>query len=98
MGRKGEREGEKHQCVLASHMPPSGDLANKPGMCPDWESNQQPLVHRPAPNPWSHTSQGSNTHLKKKKKNSGSGDSHFKMWPYSLNPNKVMLNYFTSNL
>ena len=68
MGRKGEREGEKHQCVLASHMPPSGDLANKPGMCPDWESNQQPLVHRPAPNPWSHTSQGSNTHLKKKKK------------------------------
>ena len=22
-------------------MPPTGDLAHKPGMCPDWESNQQ---------------------------------------------------------
>ena len=42
-GRKGEREGEKHQCVVASHAPPSGDLAHSPGMCPDWESNQQPF-------------------------------------------------------
>ena len=37
-----EREGEKYQCVVASHVPPSGDLAHNPGMCPDWESNQQP--------------------------------------------------------
>ena len=36
-GRKGEREGEKHQCVVASHALPTGDLA--PGMCPDWELN-----------------------------------------------------------
>ena len=35
-GRKGEREGEKHQCVVASHMPPTRDLACNPGMCPDW--------------------------------------------------------------
>ena len=39
-GREGEREGEKHQCVVASCMPPTGDLARNPGMCPDWESNR----------------------------------------------------------
>ena len=42
-GREGEREGEKHQCVFASHMPPIGDLACNPSMCPDWESNQRPF-------------------------------------------------------
>ena len=26
-GREGEREGEKCQCVVASHVPPTGDLA-----------------------------------------------------------------------
>ena len=41
--REGEREGEKHQCVFASHSPPTGDLAHNPGMFPDWESNQRPL-------------------------------------------------------
>ena len=39
-GREGKREGKKHQCVIASHAPPTGDLAHNPGMCPDWESNQ----------------------------------------------------------
>ena len=39
-GREGEREGEKHQCVVASHAPPTGDTAHNPGMCSDWESNQ----------------------------------------------------------
>ena len=38
-GREGEREVEKHQCVVASRVPPTGDLARNPGMCPDWESN-----------------------------------------------------------
>ena len=38
-GREGEREGEKHQCVAASHAPPAVDLAHNPGTCPDWESN-----------------------------------------------------------
>ena len=32
MGRQGEREGEKHQRVVVSHMPPPGDLACNPGM------------------------------------------------------------------
>ena len=26
-GREGEGEGEKHHCVVASHVPPTGDLA-----------------------------------------------------------------------
>ena len=42
-GREGEREGEKHHCVVASHTPPIGDLALNSGMCPDWESNPQPF-------------------------------------------------------
>ena len=43
MEREGERKGEKHQCVVASHTPPTGHLACNPGMCPDWESNWRPF-------------------------------------------------------
>ena len=39
--REGEREGEKRQCVAASHAPPIGDVGHNPGMYPDWESNQR---------------------------------------------------------
>ena len=42
-GKEGGREGEKDQGVVASHTPPAGDLAHKPGMCPDWESNWRPF-------------------------------------------------------
>ena len=42
-GREEEREGEEHQCVVASCMPPTGDLICNPHMCPDWESNWQPF-------------------------------------------------------
>ena len=38
-GREGEREGEKHQCVVASCPPPMEDLVHNPGMCPNWELN-----------------------------------------------------------
>ena len=41
--RERGREGEKHQCVVASHAPPTADLACTPGMRPDWETNQRPL-------------------------------------------------------
>ena len=41
------RKGEKHQCVVASHTPPNGDLACNPGMCPDWESNQPQASAQP---------------------------------------------------
>ena len=37
-GREGEKEEEKHQFVVASHMAPLGD----PGTCPDWELNWRP--------------------------------------------------------
>ena len=33
--------GEKEQYVVVSYLPPTGDLACKPGTCPDWESNGQ---------------------------------------------------------
>ena len=39
-GKEEEREGEKHQCVVASRVPPTGDLAHNLGICPDWELNQ----------------------------------------------------------
>ena len=42
-GGEGEREGEKHQCVVASCAPPTGELACNPGMCPDGELNQRPF-------------------------------------------------------
>ena len=38
-----EREGEKQQCVVASHVPPTGDPAHNLGMCYDWELNQGPF-------------------------------------------------------
>ena len=57
---EGEREGEKHQCVVASRAPPTGDMACNPGMCPDWESNHQPFGSQPLLNPLSYTSQMSN--------------------------------------
>ena len=41
--REGEREGEKHQCVVASCVLPTGGLAHNPDMCPDWKSNQRPF-------------------------------------------------------
>ena len=46
-GREGERVGEKHQCVVASPVSPTGDLAHNPDMCPDWESNQRPFASQP---------------------------------------------------
>ena len=42
-GREEDREGEKRQCVVAFHMPPTGDLACNPSMCPDSKWNQQPF-------------------------------------------------------
>ena len=40
-GRK--KEGEKHQCVVASHVPPTGDPTHNPGMCSGLELNQEPF-------------------------------------------------------
>ena len=40
---KGERKGQKHQCVGTSNAAPTEDLASNPGMYHDWESNQWPF-------------------------------------------------------
>ena len=48
-GGEEEREGETHPCVVASHAPPTGDPAHNPGICPDWESNQQPFGLQASP-------------------------------------------------
>ena len=64
-GKEGERERnisvwEIHPSV-ASCMPLTGDLAQIPGMCPDWELNQQSFGLKESAlvlKPLSHTSQG----------------------------------------
>ena len=56
-GREGEREGKKHQCVVASGTPPTGDLAPTQA-CALTESNWQLFGLQTALNPLSHTSQG----------------------------------------
>ena len=53
----GERKGEKHQCVVASHVDPTGDRAHNQGMCPDWELNQWPFGSQHVLNPLRYTSQ-----------------------------------------
>ena len=57
-GREGERDGEKHHCVVASHAQPIGGLAATQACALTWSGTSDPLVHRPAPNPLSHSSQG----------------------------------------
>ena len=63
-GEEREKEGEKHQCVWEKHQStasptfPPGDLAHNPGMCPDWEYNQQPSSLQSGAQPLNHTSQG----------------------------------------
>ena len=64
-GREGEREGEKHHCVVASHAPPTGDLACNPGMCPAGNWTGDPLVHRPVLNLLSYTNQGNSDYFLK---------------------------------
>ena len=65
-GEGKEKGGGKHQCVVGSPAPPTGDLACNLGMYPDWELNWRPfkLVARLALNPLSHTNQGSEGVLK----------------------------------
>ena len=57
-GREGEREGEKHQRVVTSSIPPTAGLAATQTYSLTGNQTSDPLVHRPALNPPSHTSQG----------------------------------------
>ena len=56
----GEKEEEKHQCMVASHTPPTGDLTWSATQVCSLTGNQtgDSLVRRPVLNPVSHTSQG----------------------------------------
>ena len=56
--REGEREGEKHQCVLASYMLPTGYLAATQACALTGNRTGDLLVPRPVLNPLSYTSQG----------------------------------------
>ena len=61
MRKEGEREGEKHQCVVAScTLPTSGGGAWPATQACALTGNRtsDPLVHRPALSPLSYTSQG----------------------------------------
>ena len=44
--RERGREGERGWEMVASYIPPAGDLACNPGMCPDQESNLRPFASR----------------------------------------------------
>ena len=57
-GREGEIKREKNQFVVAFCMPPTGDLAWNPGLCPDWDLTAYGLVRRAALSPQRHTIQG----------------------------------------
>ena len=57
-GREGEREGEKHQCVVVYCMSPLGTWPTTQTCASTRNRTSDPLVLRPALNPLSHTSQG----------------------------------------
>ena len=40
---KGRRKRKRKMNVWLPHMPPIGNLAHNPGMCPDWKLNRWPL-------------------------------------------------------
>ena len=56
--RQGEREGEKHQCVFASHAPPTEDQAATQACTLTENPTGGLLIYRLALNPLSHSSQG----------------------------------------
>ena len=62
-GREREREGEKHQCVVASHMLPLGTWPTTQACALTGNRTGDPLLCSLALNPLSHTSQGRNTEL-----------------------------------
>ena len=41
--REGDREGEKHQCVVASHAPPTGNWPTTHACTLGWEWNWRPF-------------------------------------------------------
>ena len=58
MGRERERQGEKHQCVVASHTPPTVTWPVTQAYALTGTQTGHPLIRRPTLNPLSYTSQG----------------------------------------
>ena len=58
MGREGKREGEKYQCVVASHALLLGTWPATQACALTGNQTSNPLVQRPVLNPLSYTSQG----------------------------------------
>ena len=48
-GKGGRKKGRETSMYGSSCVPPTGDLAHDPGMCPDWESNQWPFGSQSQP-------------------------------------------------
>ena len=66
-GREAEREGEKHQCVVASRSPPTGTWPATQACALTGNQTSDPLVCRPALHPLNHTSQsGKATYFRKR--------------------------------
>ena len=61
--RKGDRKGEKHQCAVASWASPTGTWPTSQACALTGNQTGDPLVHRPALSPLSHTSQGDSSML-----------------------------------
>ena len=57
-GWEGEKEGDKHQCVVASHCPQLGTQPTSQASALIGNGTSNPLVCRPALSPLSHTNQG----------------------------------------
>ena len=57
-GREGEKEEEKHQCVVASQVPPTSDMAHTQACALTGSRTGNALVFRLSLNPLSYTSQG----------------------------------------
>ena len=57
-GKGGEREGEKHQCVVASYTPPTGEWPATQACALLGNQTGDHFLHRPALNPLRNTSQG----------------------------------------
>ena len=86
-GREGQREGEKHQCVFVSRCPQLGAWPTTQACGLTENQTSDTLVHRPALNPLSHTSQGSQSSF-----------CYIRPFNISYNSGLVMMNSFRFTL